>query len=119
MTTLKPKPMANPIAAPTCSGSLCAVGITFAVAITVEMKNRAAIAKPRKEGTSNITPITRTTALNRATLVATIEDGDLQALQSSCMRLSKKDVGVGESERSLLFLLRCEQVLILQIRFAS
>src|SRR5688500_9329796 len=101
MTTLKPKPMANPIAAPTCSGSLCAVGITFTVAIIVEMKNRAAIAKPRKEGTSNITPIKRSTALNRATFVATMEDGDLQALQSSCMRLSKKDVGVGESERSL------------------
>jgi hypothetical protein len=38
--------MADPIAAPACSGSLCAVGITFAVARTVEMKSRAAIAKP-------------------------------------------------------------------------
>jgi len=105
MKTLKPKPMANPMAAPACSGSLCAVGITFAVAMTVEMKNRAAIARPRKDGTNNMTPIRRTTALNRATFVATIDDGDLQALQSSCMRLSKKDVGVGESEGSLLFLL--------------
>jgi hypothetical protein len=71
----------------------------------VEMKKRPAITKPTKEGISNMTPIARTTPLNRPTLVATIDDGDLQASQSSCMRLSKKDVGVGESEGSLLFLL--------------
>ena len=102
---LKPKPITNPIAAPACSGSLCAVGITFAVAITLEMKNRAAIAKPRNEGMSNMTPMARITPLNLATLVATMDDGDLHALQSSCTRLSKKDVGVGESARSLLLLL--------------
>lgn len=101
---LKPRPMTNPIAAPACSGSLCAVGITLAVAIIVEMMKRPAIAKPMKEGMSNMMPIARITPLNLATLVATIDDSDLHALQSSCMRLSKKDVGVGESESSLLFL---------------
>jgi ribosomal protein L11 methylase PrmA len=94
--------LTEPIAAPVCWASVWAFDIS-PLAMMVPKNISAANPIPRKEGISRITPMARTTPLNFAILVATIEVGVLQALQSSIsdstMRISK---GVWEkTERSL------------------